>query len=63
MHVNCEGNIVCNGAVLANVNQFKYLGIEISNNSSKPDIILKSRIVKAKQAFNCVRTNVRMFNL
>lgn len=29
----------------------------ISSKSSKPDIILKARIVKAKQAFNCIRAN------
>jgi hypothetical protein len=40
MHVNNSGNIVCNGVILKNVAQFKYLGIEISNKSTKPDIVL-----------------------
>jgi hypothetical protein len=63
MFVNCNGNIVCNQTVLKNVNSFKYLGILICNSSNKPDNILKDRINKAKQAFNCIRANVRMLHL
>jgi hypothetical protein len=63
MHVNGTGNIVCAGTVLKNVSKFKYLGILISNSSSKPDIIMQDRIQKAKQAFNCIRANVRMLHL
>lgn len=63
MFVNCNADIICNSTLLKSVSSFKYLGIKISNNSSKPDAVLRDRIYKAKQAFNCIKANARMLSI
>jgi hypothetical protein len=45
------------------VNEFKYLGIVLSNKSTKPDKILKARLNEAKRRFISVCTNCRMVGI
>ena len=37
----------CDNLKIENVNEFKYLGLILSNKSSRPDILLKARMIKA----------------
>ena len=52
-----------NNKQIETVNQFKYLGLEISNNSVKPDTIIIARLAAAKRIFNAVQTNCRILGI
>lgn len=52
-----------NNQKIANVNEFKYLGLILSNSSSKPDILLKARISKAQRTFYAVKTNCKLLGI
>ena len=45
------------------VDEFKYLGLILSNKSCKPDVMLKARIIKAQRTFYVVRTNCRLLGI
>ena len=45
------------------MSEFKYLGLILSNSSSKPDVLLKARIFKAQRTFYAVRTNCRLLGI
>ena len=36
MLINCNGDVFCNGEILQNVSNFKYLGLVISNSERAP---------------------------
>jgi hypothetical protein len=40
MYVNCTGKLLLNQQEIKTVNEFKYLGLIVSNKSFKPDILL-----------------------
>ena len=45
------------------VSEFKYLGIMLENNTTKPDRILKARLNAAKRSFIAVCTNCRIMGI
>ena len=45
------------------MSEFKYLGLILSNSSSKPDVLLNARILKAKHTFYAVITNCRLLGI
>jgi hypothetical protein len=45
------------------VSEFKYLGIRLANNATKPDIILKARLNAAKRSFLSICTNCRIIGI
>jgi hypothetical protein len=45
------------------VNEFKYLGIMLSNQATKPDYILKTRLNAAKRSFYSICTNCRIVGI
>ena len=45
------------------VKEFKYLGIILQNNATKPDKIVKARLNAAKRSFYSVCTNCRMIGV
>ena len=47
MFVNTDSQMYVNNKKIDTVNEFKYLGLILSNRTSKPDVLLKARIVKA----------------
>ena len=47
MYVNCTGQMLVNNQPIETVDEFKYLGLILSNSSCKSDIMLKARIAKA----------------
>jgi hypothetical protein len=52
-----------NSKKIDTVDEFKYLGLILSNKSSKPDMLLKARILKAQRTFYAVRTNCRLLGI
>jgi hypothetical protein len=44
MFVNGASQMYVNKSKIDNVDEFKYLGLILSNSSSKPDVLLKARI-------------------
>ena len=52
-----------NSQKIDTVDEFKYLGLILSNKSSRPDILLKARMLKAQQTFYAVRTNCRLLGI
>ena len=40
MFVNCDGQMYVNKQKIDTVDEFKYLGLMLSNSSSKPDVML-----------------------
>ncbi len=58
-----DAQIVCNGRVIENVDEFKYLGLIISRFNRSPIRILEARVNKAIAAFNVVRYHARMLGL
>ena len=63
MFVNCNGQMLLNKYKIDTVNEFKYLGLIISNNTFKPEVLLLARICKAKRTFYAVRTNCRLLGI
>lgn len=63
MHVNCEGDIQCNGSSLEQVSQFKYLGIVVRDNQGSPEKILLDRITATRKSFNALRSNARYLSI
>ena len=55
--------MLVNKKPIKTVNDFKYLGLILSNKSCKPDQLLKARISKAKRTFFAVRTNCRLMGI
>ena len=55
--------INCNGILLDNVNEFKYLGLIINRACNSPENMLMNRIEKAQTAFNIVRCKSRLLGL
>ena len=47
MFVNCTGQMYVENEPMDTVDEFKYLGLIISNNVCKPEVMLKARINKA----------------
>jgi len=45
------------------VQEFKYLGIMLSNKATKPDKILKARLNAAKRSFLSICTNCRIVGI
>ena len=45
------------------VNEFKYLGIMLSNKTTKPDNIIKARLNAAKRSFMSICTNCRIMGI
>ena len=45
------------------VKEFKYLGIILQNNATKPDKIIKARLNAAKRSFYSVCTNCRLLGI
>lgn len=45
------------------VNEFKYLGIMLSNKTTKPDNIIKARLNAAKHSFLSICTNCRIMGI
>ena len=45
------------------VNEFKYLGIMLSNKTTKPDNIIKARLNAAKRSFLSICTNCRIMGI
>jgi hypothetical protein len=45
------------------VDEFKYLGLMLSNSTCKPDVMLKARIFKAQRTFYAVRTNCKLMGI
>ena len=43
-----------NNCKIETVEQFKYLGLEISNKSIKPDTVISARLAAAKRVFNAI---------
>jgi hypothetical protein len=50
-----SGELYCNGQVVENVQEFKYLGLIIRNDAKCPSRMLESRIEKCQVAFNSIR--------
>ena len=40
MYVNCKGDLRIKGQEITVVSKFKYLGLVVTNNSSKPETML-----------------------
>ena len=45
------------------MSEFKYLGIMLENNTTKPDRIIKARLNSAKRSFLAVCTNCRIMGI
>ena len=65
MFANCDAKIKIKiyNEYLDTVDQFKYLGIEISNKSINPEGILQARLIKANSMYQAVKTNCRTLGL
>ena len=63
MFVNGSSQMYVNKQKIDTVNEFKYLGLILSNTTSKPDVLLKARIVKAQRTFYAVRTNCKLLGI
>ncbi len=63
MFVNCFAEMKIYGKEIETVNEFKYLGIIIANNSTTPSRILKARLSSAKRSFNAVCTNCKLLGI
>jgi hypothetical protein len=50
-------------AEIKTVNEFRYLGLSIVNNSNKPDKLLVDRIQHATRTFNALKSNCRLLGL
>jgi hypothetical protein len=47
MYIHGDAKLKVGDKYVKTVKEFKYLGLQISNSSKKPDILLKARINKA----------------
>jgi hypothetical protein len=52
-----------NNKEIETVQEFKYLGIMLSNKATKPDKILKARLNAAKRSFLSICTNCRIVGI
>ena len=52
-----------NNKEIETVQEFKYLGIMLSNQATKPDKILKARLNAAKRSFLSICTNCRIVGI
>jgi hypothetical protein len=52
-----------NNKEIKTVQEFKYLGIMLSNKATKPDKILKARLNAAKRSFLSICTNCRIVGI
>ena len=52
-----------NNKEINTVQEFKYLGIMLSNKATKPDKILKARLNAAKRSFLSICTNCRIVGI
>jgi hypothetical protein len=63
MFVNSFAKLKVYGEEIETVNEFKYLGVMIANNSKTPSRILKARLSSAKRSFNAVCTNCKLLGI
>ena len=63
MLVNCNAEMLVGDKKIDNVNEFKYLGIMMSNNTTKPDQIIKARLNAAKRSFISICTNCKLIGI
>ena len=61
--MKCSGDLYVNKVKLQQCTTFKYLGIEIQENSRSPTHILQSRLKAAKIAFHRIRNNAQLLGL
>jgi hypothetical protein len=40
MYINCKGDLFVNGKKITVVSKFKYLGLIVADNCSKPEVML-----------------------
>ena len=63
MFINCNEQMFVDNQEIKTVNEFKYLGIVLSNKSTKPNKILKACLNEAKRRFTSLCTNCRMVGI
>ena len=63
MFVNGSSQMYVNNQKIDTVNEFKYLGLILSNTTSKPDVLLKARILKTQRTFYAVRTDCKLLGI
>ncbi len=63
MYVNSVGNLKVEKKKVKSVKEFKYLGLILSNSSSKPEALLQARINKANSVFYAIRSNCRLLGI
>jgi hypothetical protein len=63
MFINCKGNLTVNNMNITTVNRFKYLGLILSDSSTKPEELLQARINKAVSTFYAVKTNCKLLGI
>jgi hypothetical protein len=56
-------NFECNGKLIENVSEFKYLGLIINRAHNSPVSMLEHRIKRAKATFNSVKCHARLLGL
>lgn len=63
MFVNCNDEMFIDNSAIETVNEFRYLGIMLQNNATKPVNIIKARLNAAKRSFLSVCTNCRIIGI
>lgn len=63
MFINCKGNMTVKNLKISTVHKFKYLGLIMSDSSTKPEVLLQARINKAVRAFYAVKTNCKLLGI
>jgi hypothetical protein len=48
---------------ISTVHKFKYLGLIMSDSSTKPEVLLQARLNKAVRAFYAVKTNCKLLGI
>ncbi len=48
---------------ISTVHKFQYLGLIMSDSSTKPEVLLQARINKAVRAFYAVKTNCKLLGI
>ena len=63
MLVNCQGSVSCYGEAVANVKEFRYLGIPMLSTARSPEHILQNRLKAAQRAFAALCANAHYFGI